>query len=46
MDAFSAAKIVKNDTRLEKTVIIVLTSAGLRGDAAQCRELGISGYLT
>ena len=25
---------------------MILTSAGQRGDAARCRELGISGYLT
>jgi CheY-like chemotaxis protein/HPt (histidine-containing phosphotransfer) domain-containing protein len=25
---------------------MMLTSAGLRGDAARCRELGIAGYLT
>ncbi len=26
-------------------MVIMLTSAGLRGDAARCRELGIRGYL-
>ena len=29
-----------------KTKIILLTSAGQRGDSARCRELGIAGYLT
>ncbi len=46
MDAFNVAKAIKQDKRLNKTLIIMLTSAGLRGDAARCRELGIAGYLT
>ena len=29
-----------------ETKIILLTSAGQRGDNARCRELGIAGYLT
>jgi two-component system, sensor histidine kinase and response regulator len=29
-----------------ETKIILLTSAGQRGDSARCRELGIAGYLT
>ena len=28
------------------TVVVMLTSAGQRGDAARCRELGIAAYLT
>ena len=28
------------------TTIMMLTSAGQRGDAARCRELGLEGYLT
>jgi PAS domain S-box-containing protein len=46
MDAFTVAKQVRMDARFEKTAIILLTSAGLRGDAARCRELGIDAYLT
>ena len=46
MDGFSVAERVKLDARLAGSVIIMLTSAGLRGDAARCRELGIKAYLT
>jgi two-component system, sensor histidine kinase and response regulator len=46
MDGFSVAEKIKQDTRLAKSVIIMLTSAGLRGDAARCREVGIKAYLT
>jgi two-component system sensor histidine kinase/response regulator len=37
---------IKQDARLAKSVVIMLTSGGFRGDAARCRELGIQGYLT
>jgi len=33
-------------TAPDNTKIIMLTSAGLRGDASRCRELGIAAYLT
>jgi signal transduction histidine kinase/CheY-like chemotaxis protein len=46
MDGFSVAERIKQDARLAKSFIIMLTSAGLRGDAARCRELGIKAYLT
>jgi two-component system sensor histidine kinase/response regulator len=46
MDGFSVAERIKQDARLAKSVVIMLTSAGLRGDAARCRELGIKAYLT
>src|SRR4029079_13826829 len=29
-----------------KTKLILLTSAGQRGDSVRCRELGVAGYLT
>jgi len=35
----------KRDGHLSGSVIIMLTSSGLRGDAARCRELGIQSYL-
>jgi signal transduction histidine kinase/CheY-like chemotaxis protein len=46
MDGFSVAERIKQDARLASSVVIMLTSAGLRGDAARCRELGIKAYLT
>ncbi len=46
MDGFTLAEKIKQTPRLAGAVIMMLTSAGLRGDAARCRELGISAYLT
>jgi signal transduction histidine kinase len=31
---------------VKDSVIVVITSAGQRGDVAMCKELGVSGYLT
>jgi len=46
MDGFTVVEKIKQDARLAKSVVIMLTSAGFRGDAARCRGLGIKGYLT
>jgi PAS domain S-box-containing protein len=46
IDGFSVVERIKKDARLAKSVVIMLTSGGFRGDAARCRELGIHGYLT
>ncbi|HXJ04348.1 MAG TPA: response regulator [Candidatus Acidoferrum sp.] len=45
VDGFWVAKKIKKEPDLAGAVIVMLTSAGLRGDAAKCRELGISAYL-
>jgi two-component system, sensor histidine kinase and response regulator len=45
MDGFTLAGMIKKDPELAGTAIMMLTSAGHRGDAARCRELGISAYL-
>jgi signal transduction histidine kinase/CheY-like chemotaxis protein len=45
MDGFSVAERINEQPHLAGTVMIMLTSAGLRGDAARCRELGIQAYL-
>ena len=45
MDGFTFAKHVKSDPRFKGAIIMMLTSAGQRGDAARCRELRISAYL-
>jgi CheY-like chemotaxis protein len=42
-DGFYLAEQYSSD---RETKIILLTSAGQRGDSARCRELGIAGYLT
>lgn len=45
MDGFRVAERVIQNALLAGATVIMLTSAGLRGDAARCRELGISAYL-
>jgi CheY-like chemotaxis protein len=45
MDGFKVAERVIQNALLAGATVIMLTSAGLRGDAARCRELGISAYL-
>jgi len=45
MDGFELAKRIKEDPRLSGATIMMLTSAESQGDAARCRELGISAYL-
>src|SRR5208337_5045254 len=46
MDGFQLAEEIRKNPQLSGTTIIMLTSAGQRGDAARCRELGLEGYLT
>jgi signal transduction histidine kinase/CheY-like chemotaxis protein/HPt (histidine-containing phosphotransfer) domain-containing protein len=46
MDGFGLAERIAQDPRLSDLTVIMLTSAGERGDAARCRELRIAGYLT
>jgi len=45
MDGFALAEIIRKDSSLAGTMIMMLTSAGHAGDAARCQELGISAYL-
>jgi len=45
MDGFALAEQIKRDPTLAGATIMMLTSAGQRGDAARCRELGIAVYL-
>jgi signal transduction histidine kinase/DNA-binding response OmpR family regulator len=45
MDGFMVVEKLKEDPTLAGSAILMLTSAGQRGDAARCRELGISAYL-
>jgi CheY-like chemotaxis protein len=45
MDGFTLAEQIQKDPSLVGATIMMLTSAGHLGDAARCRELGISAYL-
>ena len=46
MDGFELAGRIREQPEYDGSVIMVLTSSGMRGDAARCRDLGISAYLT
>jgi len=46
MDGFGLVEEIRKHSGLSDTTIVMLTSAGQRGDAARCRELGVSAYLT
>jgi CheY-like chemotaxis protein len=45
MDGFTLVERLRQQTDLGRITIMMLTSAGQRGDAARCRELGIAAYL-
>jgi len=45
MDGFSVAEKIMQGPQASTLRIVMLTSAGLRGDAARCRALGIKGYI-
>ncbi len=46
MDGFALAESIKKNQEWGAATIMMLSSAGQRGDAQRCRELGISAYLT
>ena len=45
MDGFTLAERIRELPDLRDTRLFMLTSAGQRGDAARCREIGIEVYL-
>jgi two-component system, sensor histidine kinase and response regulator len=45
MDGFALAERIQGDARLAAMPLVLMTSAGQRGDAARCRRLGVKGYL-
>jgi two-component system, sensor histidine kinase and response regulator len=45
MSGFELAEQIKQDPHMAGAMIMMLTSAGRRGDAARCRALGIVAYL-
>jgi len=46
VDGFGLIEQIRRDPRLASLAIVILSSAGQRGDAARCRELRVAGYLT
>src|SRR5881628_957814 len=45
-DGFELATAIRADGALRETRLLILTSAGQRGDGERCRQLGIQAYLT
>src|SRR5881296_2221166 len=46
LDGFELAAVVRADPALAATKLLILTSAGQRGDGERCRHMGIQAYLT
>jgi two-component system sensor histidine kinase/response regulator len=46
MDGFAVAKSIKMNPDWRTATVMMLSSAGQRGDAKRCRELGVAAYLT
>jgi two-component system, sensor histidine kinase and response regulator len=45
MDGFALIERIRQRPELSTAIIMMLTSAGHRGDAARCQELAVSAYL-
>jgi len=45
MDGFTMVERIRTQPSLRAAAIMMLTSAGQRGDASRCRELGVAAYL-
>ena len=45
MDGFTLVEQIRERPELAAATIMMLTSAGHRGDASRCRELGVAAYL-
>ena len=45
MDGFGLIERIRQRPELSAAIIMMLTSAGHRGDAARCQELGVAAYL-
>jgi len=46
MDGFALAGSIRKNPEWKAATIMMLSSAGQRGDAKRCRELGVAAYLT
>jgi PAS domain S-box-containing protein len=45
MDGFGLIERIRQSPELSAAIILMLTSAGHRGDALRCQELGVAAYL-
>ena len=45
MDGFTLIERIRQMPELSAAIVMMLTSAGHRGDAARCQQLGVSAYL-
>jgi len=45
-DGWGLVEQIRNDQRYDELKLVLLPSAGKRGDARRCRELKVNGYLT
>src|ERR1700674_5279173 len=45
MDGFALVERIRQRPELSTATVMMLTTAGHRGDAARCQELGVSAYL-
>ena len=46
MDGFELAARIKKHPNWKAATVLMLSSAGLRGDGERCREIGVAAYLT
>jgi signal transduction histidine kinase/DNA-binding response OmpR family regulator len=46
MDGFAVMERIRHHPELSSTKAILLSSAGQRGDAVRCKELGVAAYLS
>jgi PAS domain S-box-containing protein len=46
MDGFELARTINSDPTIAATQLILLTSAGIRGDGAKAQAAGVAAYLT
>ena len=45
MDGFETVRRIRDDNAIKDSPVIVVTSAGVKGDGQRCRDLGIAAYL-
>jgi len=46
IDGFELAALIKNRSETARSIVMMLSAGGLRGDGVRCREIGVNGYLT
>jgi len=46
MDGAELGRRIKSSSKLKNTLMVMLTSQGMRGDAARMKEIGFAAYLT